>query len=141
MNARTIRVSEDAYAKVREWKLPIERDETQAILRMAVAAEKSVNGGRHTPSARAGGDLVTQGGRVPNGTQLQATYKSREYEAEVRDGAVEWNGDRFKSLTAAAVAVIRSTGSNRATENGWRFWEYRDAATDEWKTCKDLQSS
>lgn len=137
---KTIQVSDRAFTKIREWMLPVEDDETQAVLRMAAAAEESVRARKkeRERADRSPRDLVSQGGRVPHGTILRASYKGREYEAEVRDGSVEWQGDSYKSLSAAAVAVIQSTGSRRSTENGWRFWEYRDG-NGRWRSCKQLQ--
>jgi hypothetical protein len=87
----------------------------------------------------ASGDLITKGGNVPAGTKLQANYKRRTYTAEIADGKVVWNGNRYPSLSDAAVAVIQSTGSSRTTEDGWRFWRYLDKSSNEWKDLSDLR--
>ena len=70
-------------------------------------------------------DLVTQGGRVPHGSKLRATYKGKEYRARVEDGVVVWNGQTYSSLSEAAVAVVQSKTPSRTTENGWRFWQIK----------------
>ena len=88
--------------------------------------------------ASSGYDLVSHVGRVPHGTPLRAKYKGREYHAQVENGRVLLNGRRFDSLSSAAVGVIRSTGSNRPTENGWRVWEAKHPVSDEWVTVGDL---
>lgn len=83
-------------------------------------------------------DIVSaKAGRIPHGTKLRGVYKGEyEFEAEVRDGKVVWDGEAYNSLSAAAVAAIRSTGSNRVTENGWRFWKRKDPDDGEWKPCR-----
>lgn len=97
-------------------------------------ASSPVPGGPTPP----GSDLVSYVGRVPHGTSLRMVYKGVEYFAEVHDGKVVWDGKRFKSLSDAAVAVIRSTGSDRPTENGWRVWQAQDS-TGKWTPLVDLR--
>jgi hypothetical protein len=94
-----------------------------------------------TASATAPADLVARGGRIPHGSKLRATYKGAEYEAVVDDGKIVWNGRRFESLSKAAVAVIQSTGTNRETENGWRFWEVQLPGSSLWQTAQEMRSS
>ena len=86
-------------------------------------------------------DLVSHTGRVPHGTKLMARYRGKEFHAIIDDGWVVWDDQRYPSLSQAAVAVIQSTGSRRPTENGWRFWEYLDEASAEWKPLSDLRAA
>jgi hypothetical protein len=124
----TISLSDETYRKLERLARPFhDSTEEDVIRRLADSALAGLNG---TPlptapstSSMARRDLVSHKGIVPHGTILKARYKGAEYEAEVRDGKVRWNNRSYSSLSAAAVAVIRSTGSNRGTEDGWRFWQ------------------
>lgn len=85
-------------------------------------------------------DLVTgRGGRLPHGTILSGSYGGHEFEAVVRDGAVVFEGERYSSLSAAALAAIQSTGADRKASNGWRFWKRQDPKDGEWKTCAEVR--
>ena len=64
----------------------------------------------------------------PAGTQLSGRYRGQELSAEVvaaEDGAqaVECQGARYRSLSAAAKAI---TGNS---VNGWRFWKVVEPRT------------
>jgi hypothetical protein len=61
------------------------------------------------------------------GTVLVARYKKQEYRAEVRAGEdgkvlIWWDGQSFKSLSAAGSAVMGGVACN-----GWRFWSLEGA--------------
>jgi hypothetical protein len=119
--------------------IPFEDSEPEDVIRRLL--DKTEGG---EPRGQTGeispADLVSRGGRIPHGSKLRATYKGTEYYAEIDDGKVGWNGRRFESLSKAAVAVIRSTGTDRRTENGWRFWEVKTPESNDWETAYDLRS-
>lgn len=61
--------------------------------------------------------------------RLICTYQGRELEARVTtDGAVAFQGERYPSLSAAAVAAIKSArpDGRGSAINGWQFWRYID---------------
>jgi hypothetical protein len=65
----------------------------------------------------------------PIGTELSGRHKGSALKAtivpsrpEPRQGEVEFNGKRYRSLTAAAVAA-----TGRST-NGWIFWKLADGS-------------
>src|ERR1051325_40851 len=60
---------------------------------------------------------VTKGVTFPHGTEFRAEYSGREYQAKVENGALVYNGERYKAPSAAAFAI---TGTS---VNGWVFWE------------------
>lgn len=62
-------------------------------------------------------------------------------------GGLDWarvrpmiDGNAYSSLSDAAVAVIQSTGSKIATEDGWRFWTYLDKKDNEWKPLDEVRT-
>jgi len=143
---QTIHLSDNTFEKLKALAIPFEdKDPEDVILRLIKHAESSSRVARsRIESVTLNGpeaDLVSHAGRIPHGSQLRATYKGRQYNAEVRDGRVDWNGDRFSSLSSAAIAVIQSTGSKRPTENGWRFWEVKTPQSGRWRPGTDFRRS
>ena len=80
-------------------------------------------------------DWVTKGVRLPAGTELRATYKGQTYLARIASGALVFDGKRFNSPSAAAMAIT----SNPV--NGWTFWECRLPGQGKWRSLKDLRRS
>ncbi len=62
------------------------------------------------------GPMVADPRRPMPGTQLVRDWEGVEHSVTVRADGFEWQGRRFKSLSAAARAI---TGTNR---NGWKFF-------------------
>ena len=80
-------------------------------------------------------DWVTKGVRLPAGTELRATYKGQTHLARIASGALVFDGKRFNSPSAAAMAI---TGN---PVNGWTFWECRLPGQGRWRSLKDLRRS
>lgn len=80
-------------------------------------------------------DWVTKGVRLPAGTELRATYKGQTYLARITSGALVFDGKRFNSPSAAAMAITRNP------VNGWTFWECRLPGQGRWRSLKDLRRS
>lgn len=77
---------------------------------------------------------------LPRGMKLQKTYKGKKFIAEViEDQKIRFNGEIYNSVSRAAVAAIRSTGSKRTTEDGWRWWTYTDPESGEQKSIDTLR--
>jgi RAMA domain-containing protein len=73
-------------------------------------------------------DLVSAG-LIASPLRVVRTYQGEELEALVaQDGTVQFQGGSYPSLSAAAVAAIKSTRATRqgSAINGWQFWKYRD---------------
>ena len=140
----TVKISDLLYQRVQKLAAPLEDTFEDVVRRALDALEARPNGAHSIPIATAqpvGGDLVTQGGRVPHGTALRARYKRSLYLANVRDGRVVWEGRTYKSLSRAAGAVIQSTGAlGTAVENGWGFWQAQDARGN-WVPLTELRST
>lgn len=66
-------------------------------------------------------------GILPVGLKIYKEYKNIRLEAEIiENNKIKFNGKIYNSPSSAAVAAIQSTGSKRSTEDGWRFWKYKD---------------
>lgn len=96
----------------------------------------SLKSKRHRPTTL--GAWVVKGVTFPESTEFRARYKGREYRATAESGAMMYDGSRFKSPSAAAIAI---TGNS---VNGWKFWECRRPGESSWRLMysiwKDGQS-
>ena len=68
---------------------------------------------------------------LPEGLKIYKEYKNIKLEAEIiENNKIKFNEKIYNSPSSAAVAAIQqSTGSSRRTEDGWRFWKYKDPKT------------
>jgi hypothetical protein len=72
------------------------------------------------------GFLYCRGGKIPNGTRLRTSYKSKVVEAEVRGGFIWVDGSKYDNPSWAARAV------GHGSVNGWTAWEYYDEPERRW---------
>lgn len=77
---------------------------------------------------------------LPEGLKIYKEYKNFSLEAEIiENNKIKFNGKIYNSPSSAAVAAIQSTGSKRPTEDGWRFWKYKDPKTGEEELLDELR--
>jgi hypothetical protein len=133
-----IQVSQQTYQRIESRARPFEDTKPEDVIRRLLddtegAESQSSKGAKSA-------DLVSRGGRLPHGSKLRMKYKGAEYHAVVDDGKIVWNGQNYSSPSKAAVAVIRSTGSDRTTADGWRHWEVKTPASGEWRLADDVRN-
>jgi Protein of unknown function (DUF2924) len=87
------------------------------------------------PDRPAPDDWVTKGVRLPAGTELRAVYKGQTHLARVVAGALNLNGRRFDSLSAAAMSITQHP------VNGWTFWQCRLPGQSRWAGLKELRNA
>jgi len=81
------------------------------------------------PLTESGGirGFALRGGTLPEGTKLAATYKRKEYRAEIRNGRwVDEDGKEHSSPSAAASAI------SDTNVNGLRFWHAKRPQDSNW---------
>lgn len=76
---------------------------------------------------------VWKGVTFPHGTEFRAAYKGKTYHAKAEDGALVYEGEKFKSPSPAARAV---TGNS---VNGWIFWECKMPDKKNWILIDELK--
>lgn len=77
---------------------------------------------------------------LPVGLKIYKEYKNIRLEAEIiENNKIKFNGKIYNSPSSAAVAAIQSTGSKRSTEDGWRFWKYKDPKTGKEELLDELR--
>jgi len=73
---------------------------------------------------------IDKKGVSPEGLKIYKEYKNFKFEAEIiENNKIKFNEKIYNSPSSAAVAAIKSAGSSRRTEDGWRFWKYKDPKT------------
>lgn len=105
-----------------------ENDVLRELLRLPVQVVRPARSDLPAP-----GDWITKGVRVPAGTELRATYKGQTYLARVDAAALELNGKKFDSPSAAAMSITRHP------VNGWTFWKCRLPGQAKWTDLNDLR--
>ena len=80
---------------------------------------------------------------LENGTQLRHQFKQGDYagetvQAKVRDGHVVYNSKWMAPSTAAVEAVEDIKGEPHRI-NGWRWWEYLNDESNEWRSIDELR--
>lgn len=79
------------------------------------------------------GGYFSRGLWLPNGTELRARYKQREFWARIVNNAwVDASGNRHTSPSAAATAITDTS------VNGLRFWEARRPGDTSWRRLDQL---
>ena len=76
---------------------------------------------------------VSKGVIFPHGTEFRATYKGQVYQAEVKEGALVYKGERYTSPSPAAMKVTRTQ------INGWTFWECKMPDSELWVPISRLR--
>lgn len=137
----TIKISQKTFNLLQQIAIPFKDKEPEdVIIRLLKGSGETKSSVKVDSDSKKKADLVSHSGRVPDGSKLRATYKGQEFLAEIRNGKVLWEGREFSSLSRAAVAVIQSTGSDRPTENGWRFWEIKSPGYNKWRSGLKFQN-
>lgn len=132
---RSVQITDEVYIKLLELAIANGHKDLSEIISQLVREDEEPE----NSDAESGIDLYTQGGQIPHGTKLRASYKGRGVEAVVRDGRIWIDNRSFKSPSAAAIAFARSMGNSRPSINGWIFWEYQDVKSGKWKSIRDFQ--
>jgi hypothetical protein len=81
------------------------------------------------------GMATAEGVTFPEGTAFLAWYKDRPHWGHVKAGAIEIMGDRFTSVSSAAVKI-----TGRPT-NGWDFWQCKMPGKAEFVRINKLRAS
>jgi len=79
---------------------------------------------------------------LDDGTKIRYKYRRGDFagtviEAEVREGHIVYDGERY-SPTGAARVALRNVRGEEYEVNGWEWWEYRDDE-DKWTELKNIR--
>lgn len=82
------------------------------------------------------GQFYSRGLALPDGTELRARYKGREYTSTIRDGKWVDHEGRQQVSPSAAAGKITST-----VVNGLRFWEAKRPGDNGWRRLDVIRDS
>lgn len=118
-----------ALTSRRETESTTYNDVIRTLLKLPPAGVPSPSAEEASSISGAAGGLrfSNRGLKLPEGTELRATYKGNVYRAQIQGGRwIDQDGNEHSSPSAAASAI---TGNN---VNGWRFWEARRPGETNW---------
>lgn len=142
MDSIKIEIAKTTFQQLQKLATPLVDDIDSVIGRLIAHWEQS------PPESNDGisgdpdqGLWVSPRGEVLPFAPLRARYLGQQYSAKVSRNGIEYNGELFKTLSAAAIAVKKSAGKqgDAAATNGWDFWEiYCD---NKWVLASTLRQS
>ena len=80
-----------------------------------------------------GKSWISNNVEFPHGTEFRATYKGRQYDGKVVNGALIVDNRKFNAPSAAAGHI---TGNS---VNGWNFWECKRPGAGYWISIDKLR--
>jgi hypothetical protein len=125
--SRTIEIDLEIYRLIATNRLSFDETDTD-IIRRLLGLKPSV---KQTGDER--GMNLGYGVILPNGTLLKGEYKRAEYQAQIKDDRILFNGVQYDTVSAAAKKF--------GGPNGWKFWEWVKRPQDsEWILLDQLRN-
>lgn len=124
---KTIDIDIEVHKRVEADRATFEESEND-ILRRLLGLPKSnsyqaFQGASDGTSGSGGGAAWSSGGvSLSHGTPLEMHYGGRKIEAKIDDGAILYNGKRYKAPSPAAIEAVVDCGGPPAARNGWNDW-------------------
>jgi hypothetical protein len=129
----TIDVDFEVFKKLTALRRSEDMTENEVLREVLGLAKPRPASNPMTPATTGGVPWVSKGVAFPHGTQFRGTHKGQQYTAIVKNGALELNGKRFTSPSAAAVSITNNS------VNGWRFWECLLPGSTKWKLAVEMR--
>ncbi|MGD0650618.1 MAG: hypothetical protein ABSA97_05705 [Verrucomicrobiia bacterium] len=87
--------------------------------------------------------VCSRGERLPVGILLRATYLRRKFEARVEPSGIVFEGKSYDNPSSAGIEAKKRDGAtgNKASTNGWTFWEYLDEVSGHWRSLDDFRKN
>ncbi len=132
-NKKIIEIDLDLYKLIVQHSEYIDEPANQVLKRLLKLTKYIANETTLNTSKDIDG-LNIKGTFLPNGLKLRKYSRGKLFEAEVKNGLIEFNKKKYSSPSGAAVDA-----ANGST-NGWRFWEFYDSLTGKWKILESLRN-
>ena len=89
--------------------------------------------------------LTPRGEKLPVNTQIRARYNGEEFKGKILQTGIFFEGETFTSFSAAGIAAkkknFKDLSDASASTNGWRFWEYFDEQTKNWRSVSNFRNN
>ncbi len=128
----TIEIDFEVFKEITK-RRPTEEVTPNDVLRELLNLPPKEKQANHESKKLGGAPWITKNINFPHGTQFRAIYKGKEYYGVVNNGALELNGKRFTSPSAAAMSITNTP------VNGWIFWKCKMPGEERWKVMKSYR--
>jgi hypothetical protein len=93
------------------------------------------------PQPDGGVPWVEHGVTVPHGSEARMRYQRgrQEFFGKFLNGFLVVDGQRFDTLSAAAVSLARTKTGSTTSLNGWNYWEVRLPGAKEWRSLAEMR--
>lgn len=122
--------SKEIAGSIRRLDIRIEAPDSQSEPGKSTSAKQPTRSGKGRKGSQGGtslADLIGAGILTPP-LKLFRLYKGKRLEATIlADGAVEFQGQRYDTCSAAAEAARATITGRKMNTNGWVFWQYQGA--------------
>jgi len=129
----SIEIDFEVYKELTARRDSPEKTENDVIRELLGLEKKQDDANESAKSVESGQPWICKGVQFPHNTKFRADYKGQVYYAEVQNGALVYEGDRYKSPSGVARVI---TGNS---VNGWRFWECKFPGKTRWRSINSLR--
>jgi hypothetical protein len=84
-----------------------------------------------------------EGVNVPHGSLARMEYlRGRQvYEGQFLNGRLVVNGQKFRTLSAAAVALAETKRGKKTSLNGWNYWKVQVPGETQWRSLSEMRAA
>ncbi len=121
---KTIDIDIEVHKRIEADRTAFEESENEILRRLLGLPKFDCHQAIKGNFDESGGRAAWSSGGVSlsHGSQLEMHYGGRKIEAKIDDGAILYNGERYKAPSPAAIKAVVDCGGPPAARNGWNDW-------------------
>ena len=120
---RQIEIDITVHKVIESARMSFQEPENDILKRLLGIDEASASNAKAPGQAAERKAEWSSGGvSLAHGTKLEMTYAGRRVHAVIDDGAILYEGERYKAPSPAAINAVISCGGPDAARNGWNDW-------------------
>lgn len=118
---KTIEIDFDVHKAIENERRGFDESPNIALRRLLGLPESSVGTAQPDSDER---PFTQEGLSIPSGSPARMSYGrgSQVFDGVFRDGALEVQGKRYPTLSAAAIDLARTKDGRKTNLNGWDLW-------------------
>lgn len=139
-NYTTIQIDFDVYKKIETERLSF-AENPNTVLRRLLGIKNLANEAANVPTAQnAGKPWISDSVELPHGTEIRFTQNGEMYSGYIVDGKINIEGGLYKSLSGAAIALLRTKNNKPTNLNGWKLAEAKRPSDTRWYSLEYLRN-